>query len=88
MIKIDKFIGKEQISIWVNGNEYLLVTCVTPTSTASLNDIILRGQGKRWRWRSTKHVKTIKKEREMAMFWEAPAGDPKVGEKIFKTKCA
>lgn len=24
----------------------------------------------------------------MAMFWEAPAGDPKVGEKIFKTKCA
>jgi len=39
MIKIDKFIGKEQVSIWVNGNEYLLATCVAPTSTASLNDV-------------------------------------------------
>ena len=27
-------------------------------------------------------------ERKMASFFEAPPGDPKVGEKIFKTKCA
>jgi cytochrome c2 len=28
------------------------------------------------------------KRREMASFEQAPPGDPKVGEKIFKTKCA
>ena len=33
-------------------------------------------------------VEEPKKEREMASFSEAPPGDPKVGEKIFKTKCA
>merc|ERR1712076_16115 len=32
--------------------------------------------------------RTEKREREMASFSEAPPGDPKVGEKIFKTKCA
>ncbi|KAM3684427.1 hypothetical protein ACJW31_11G042900 [Castanea mollissima] len=32
--------------------------------------------------------RTEKGERKMASFSEAPPGDPKVGEKIFKTKCA